>query len=52
MIKTISSYDLNLKGGVFLFCSAAVTEAGKVGDRLSQDFFKEEYMLNNKIGKI
>lgn len=53
MIKTRSSYDLNLKGGVFLlFCSAAVTEAGKVGDRLSQDFFKEEYMLNNKIGKI
>lgn len=45
-------YDLNLKGGVFFFCSAAVTEAGKVGDRLSQDFFKEEYMLNNKIGKI
>ena len=28
----------------------AVTEAGKVGDRLSQDFFKEEYILNNKIG--
>jgi hypothetical protein len=24
----------------------AVTEAGKVGDRLSQDFFKEEYILN------
>nr|XP_022313161.1 3-hydroxyisobutyryl-CoA hydrolase, mitochondrial-like isoform X1 [Crassostrea virginica] len=36
------------------FCAGgdirAVTEAGKVGDRLSQDFFKEEYMLNNKIG--
>lgn len=36
------------------FCAGgdvrAVTEAGKVGDRLSQDFFKEEYILNNKIG--
>ncbi|XP_061181521.1 3-hydroxyisobutyryl-CoA hydrolase, mitochondrial-like [Saccostrea echinata] len=36
------------------FCAGgdirAVTEAGKVGDRLSQDFFREEYILNNKIG--
>ncbi|KAK6483192.1 3-hydroxyisobutyryl-CoA hydrolase [Huso huso] len=28
----------------------AVTDAGKVGDRLSQDFFREEYILNNAIG--
>ncbi|XP_062566224.1 3-hydroxyisobutyryl-CoA hydrolase, mitochondrial-like isoform X2 [Saccostrea cucullata] len=36
------------------FCAGgdirAVTEAGKVGDRLAQDFFREEYILNNKIG--
>ncbi|XP_005996601.1 3-hydroxyisobutyryl-CoA hydrolase, mitochondrial [Latimeria chalumnae] len=36
------------------FCAGgdirAVTEAGKVGDKLSQDFFKEEYILNNAIG--
>lgn len=36
------------------FCAGgdirAVTDAGKVGDRLSQDFFKEEYILNYKIG--
>ena len=29
----------------------AVTEAGKVGGQLAKDFFKEEYILNNKIGK-
>lgn len=29
----------------------AVTEDGKVGGQLSKDFFKEEYILNNKIGK-
>ncbi|MGH0191053.1 UNVERIFIED_CONTAM: hypothetical protein FKN15_056525 [Acipenser sinensis] len=37
------------------FCAGgdirAVTDAGKVGDRLSQDFFREEYILNNAIGK-
>lgn len=28
----------------------AVTEAGKAGDSLAQDFFREEYILNNTIG--
>ncbi|NXU13570.1 HIBCH protein, partial [Pardalotus punctatus] len=28
----------------------AITEAGKVGDKLTQDFFKGEYSLNNAIG--
>ncbi|NWX48534.1 HIBCH protein, partial [Steatornis caripensis] len=36
------------------FCAGgdirAITDAGKVGDRLSQDFFREEYILNNAIG--
>ncbi|XP_056145679.1 3-hydroxyisobutyryl-CoA hydrolase, mitochondrial [Lampris incognitus] len=36
------------------FCAGgdirAVTEAGKVGDPLAQDFFHEEYILNNAIG--
>ncbi|KAL5020713.1 hypothetical protein ScPMuIL_002202, partial [Solemya velum] len=36
------------------FCAGgdirAVTEAGKVGGKLSKDFFFEEYILNNKIG--
>ncbi|KAK7092533.1 hypothetical protein V1264_008264 [Littorina saxatilis] len=36
------------------FCAGgdirAVTEAGKVGDSLAKDFFKEEYILNFKIG--
>ncbi|CAG08286.1 unnamed protein product [Tetraodon nigroviridis] len=36
------------------FCAGgdirAVTEAGKVGDSLSEDFFREEYILNNAIG--
>ncbi|KAM7407834.1 hypothetical protein PAMA_003547 [Pampus argenteus] len=36
------------------FCAGgdirAVTEAGKVGDSLAQDFFREEYILNNLIG--
>ncbi|GAA6090760.1 3-hydroxyisobutyryl-CoA hydrolase, mitochondrial [Tachysurus ichikawai] len=36
------------------FCAGgdirAVTEAGKVGDSLAQDFFREEYILNNTIG--
>lgn len=38
------------------FCAGgdirAVTEAGKVGDSLAQDFFREEYMLNNAIGSF
>lgn len=36
------------------FCAGgdirAVTEAGKVGDSLAEDFFREEYILNNTIG--
>ncbi|NXI41371.1 HIBCH protein, partial [Galbula dea] len=36
------------------FCAGgdirAITDAGKVGDRLAQDFFREEYTLNNAIG--
>lgn len=36
------------------FCAGgdirAVTEAGKVGDPLAQDFFREEYILNSAIG--
>uniref|UniRef100_A0A3Q0RBX3 3-hydroxyisobutyryl-CoA hydrolase n=1 Tax=Amphilophus citrinellus TaxID=61819 RepID=A0A3Q0RBX3_AMPCI len=36
------------------FCAGgdirAVTEAGKVGDSLAQDFFREEYILNSAIG--
>ncbi|XP_068184646.1 3-hydroxyisobutyryl-CoA hydrolase, mitochondrial isoform X2 [Antennarius striatus] len=37
------------------FCAGGdireVTEAGKVGGSLAQDFFREEYILNNAIGK-
>ncbi|NXI96621.1 HIBCH protein, partial [Psophia crepitans] len=36
------------------FCAGgdikAITDAGKVGDRLAQDFFRGEYMLNNAVG--
>ncbi|KAJ0070685.1 hypothetical protein NL108_017486, partial [Boleophthalmus pectinirostris] len=36
------------------FCAGgdirAVTEAGKVGDSLAEDFFREEYILNHAIG--
>ncbi|XP_027757784.1 3-hydroxyisobutyryl-CoA hydrolase, mitochondrial isoform X3 [Empidonax traillii] len=36
------------------FCAGgdirAITEAGKVGDKLSQEFFQGEYRLNNAIG--
>ncbi|XP_069790777.1 3-hydroxyisobutyryl-CoA hydrolase, mitochondrial isoform X2 [Narcine bancroftii] len=44
-----------IKGaGEKAFCAGgdirAVTEAGKVGDRLAEDFFQEEYVLNNAIG--
>ena len=31
---------------------SAVTDAGKKGDRLSADFFREEYILNNAIGTL
>ncbi|XP_033624130.1 3-hydroxyisobutyryl-CoA hydrolase, mitochondrial-like [Asterias rubens] len=38
------------------FCAGgdikAVTEAGKAGDPMSTDFFKEEYILNNLIAKM
>uniref|UniRef100_A0A3Q3XH13 3-hydroxyisobutyryl-CoA hydrolase n=1 Tax=Mola mola TaxID=94237 RepID=A0A3Q3XH13_MOLML len=37
------------------FCAGgdirAVTEAGKAGESLAEDFFREEYILNNAIGK-
>ena len=33
-----------------LYDFLAVTEAGKVGDSLAQDFFREEYILNDAIG--
>ncbi|XP_067843838.1 3-hydroxyisobutyryl-CoA hydrolase, mitochondrial isoform X2 [Heptranchias perlo] len=44
-----------IKGaGEKAFCAGgdirAVTDAGKVGDRLAEDFFREEYILNNAIG--
>ncbi|XP_009987081.1 PREDICTED: 3-hydroxyisobutyryl-CoA hydrolase, mitochondrial, partial [Tauraco erythrolophus] len=36
------------------FCAGGdikvIRDAGKVGDRLTQDFFREEYILNNAIG--
>ncbi|XP_041806646.1 3-hydroxyisobutyryl-CoA hydrolase, mitochondrial [Chelmon rostratus] len=36
------------------FCAGgdirAVTEAGKTGDSLAEDFFRQEYILNNAIG--
>ncbi|XP_075686037.1 3-hydroxyisobutyryl-CoA hydrolase, mitochondrial [Rhinoderma darwinii] len=38
------------------FCAGgdiiAITEAGKAGGSLAQDFFKEEYILNNAIGSF
>lgn len=45
-------YSLIFSFLLFLFSSPAVTEAGKAGDSLAQDFFREEYMLNNAIGLI
>ncbi|XP_053327834.1 3-hydroxyisobutyryl-CoA hydrolase, mitochondrial [Spea bombifrons] len=46
-----------IKGvGEKAFCAGgdirAVTEAGRTGDRLAQDFFREEYILNNAIGTL
>ncbi|XP_048342735.1 3-hydroxyisobutyryl-CoA hydrolase, mitochondrial [Sphaerodactylus townsendi] len=36
------------------FCAGGdirvITEAGRAGDRLTQDFFREEYILNNAVG--
>ena len=43
-LKSISKYN------ILLFHFAAVTEAGKSGDPLAQDFFREEYVMNNTIG--
>lgn len=34
------------------FVLSAVTEAGKAGDSLAEDFFREEYILNNAIGEL
>ena len=34
-----------------VFCSTAITEAGKAGDPLTVGFFKEEYTLNFTIGE-
>lgn len=44
-----------IKGaGEKAFCAGGdirvITEAGKAGDSLAQDFFREEYTLNNAIG--
>uniref|UniRef100_A0A8C8BQ26 3-hydroxyisobutyryl-CoA hydrolase n=1 Tax=Otus sunia TaxID=257818 RepID=A0A8C8BQ26_9STRI len=44
-----------IKGtGEKAFCAGgdilAISDAGKAGDRLTQDFFREEYILNNAIG--
>ena len=33
-------------------CILAVTDAGKVGDPLPENFFKEEYILNSTIGSL
>lgn len=46
-----------IKGsGEKAFCAGgdvrAVAEAGMAGDRLTKDFFKEEYQLNNVIGTL
>lgn len=35
---------------VVVFFLPAVTDAGKAGDALAEDFFREEYILNNAIG--
>lgn len=49
------TYLIIIKGnGGKAFCAGgdirAVTDAGKAGARLAQDFFREEYILNNAIG--
>ncbi|KAJ8036687.1 3-hydroxyisobutyryl-CoA hydrolase, mitochondrial [Holothuria leucospilota] len=46
-----------IKGaGEKAFCAGgdikAVTDAGRVGDKYSADFFREEYILNHKIGTM
>lgn len=44
------SFYVDLCFYLIFFPLSAVTEAGKVGDSLAQDFFREEYILNNAIG--
>lgn len=46
MLTCVTDYCFYL----LFFPLSAVTEAGKVGDSLAQDFFREEYILNNAIG--
>ncbi|XP_030435517.1 3-hydroxyisobutyryl-CoA hydrolase, mitochondrial isoform X1 [Gopherus evgoodei] len=53
--KDPETFLIIIKGtGGKAFCAGgdirAITDAGKVGDRLTQDFFREEYILNNAIG--
>ncbi|KAA0715540.1 3-hydroxyisobutyryl-CoA hydrolase, mitochondrial [Triplophysa tibetana] len=53
--KDLETDIVIIKGaGGKAFCAGgdirAVTEAGKAGDSLAQDFFREEYILNNAIG--
>ncbi|NWV76505.1 HIBCH protein, partial [Dasyornis broadbenti] len=53
--KDPETFLIIIKGtGGKAFCAGgdirAITEAGKVGDKMSQDFFRGEYRLNNAIG--
>uniref|UniRef100_A0A8C5QD75 3-hydroxyisobutyryl-CoA hydrolase n=1 Tax=Leptobrachium leishanense TaxID=445787 RepID=A0A8C5QD75_9ANUR len=51
-----TSFVLIRGAGEKAFCAGgdirAVTEAGKAGNSLAQDFFREEYNLNNAIGTL
>lgn len=50
--RVLGSFDVTSLSPSFFSLSLfpAVTEAGKIGDPLSRNFFKEEYKLNYKIG--
>ncbi|NWZ84345.1 HIBCH protein, partial [Poecile atricapillus] len=53
--KDPETFLIIIKGtGGKAFCAGgdirALTEAGKVGDKLAQDFFRGEYRLNNAVG--
>ncbi|KAM9122964.1 3-hydroxyisobutyryl-CoA hydrolase, mitochondrial [Pangshura tecta] len=53
--KDPETFLIIIKGtGGKAFCAGgdirAITDAGKVGDKLAQDFFREEYILNNAVG--
>ncbi|XP_062466025.1 3-hydroxyisobutyryl-CoA hydrolase, mitochondrial [Pezoporus occidentalis] len=53
--KDPETFLIIIKGtGGKAFCAGgdirAITDAGRVGNKLAQDFFKEEYTLNNAIG--